>query len=157
MNKKIIAIIIAIIIIVGGGSFYAGMKYDQSKSSAKVPGAGKGFTNLSPEDRQARLQQFGGANGAGGQQRGVRSNEGLVNGEIISKDDKSITLKLRDGGSKIIFYSENTEFSKFLAGAPNDLEVGKTVMVNGKANSDGSVSAQTIQIRPEVAKTAPGN
>ena len=39
--------------------------------------------------------------------------------------------------------------SKFVGGAISDLEVGKTITVNGKENQDGSVTAQTIQLRPQ--------
>jgi len=140
--KKILLLVIAVVI--AGVAFYGGMKYGQSKS---IGGLGqRNFTNLSDEERQQRMQQMGAANiGAG---RGAGSN--FSSGEIISKDDTSITIKLRDGGSKIIFYSETTEVGKFVNGSPNDLKVGNTVSVNGKSNDDGSITAQSVQIRPEM-------
>lgn len=126
MNKKYFVILGVTILIVGGGAFYGGMKYAQNKSAS---------------DRQQRFSQTAGANIGG--QRG-----GLVSGDIISKDNQSITVKMRDGSSKIVLFSNTTEVSKFVAGASTDLAVGKTVTVTGKANSDGSITAQSIQIRP---------
>ncbi len=152
MNKKIIAVIVSIIV-VGGGSFYGGMKYEKSHSLAG--GSQKNAQdcqNLTAEERQQRMQQFGGV-GARGRNGGSggRNGGGFASGEILSKDDKSITIKMRDGGSKIIFYSDITEVGKFVNGATIDLETGKTITVNGTANSDGSITAQTIQLRPAVA------
>ena len=142
--KKILPIII-IVIIVAGGAFFAGMKYGQSKSSANLSRGN--FQNMTPEERQQRVQQMGTA-GVGF--RGGREGSGFASGEIISKDDKSITVKLQDGGSKIIFFSNTTEVGKFVDGTSNDLEIGKTVIVNGTTNSDGSITAQSIQMRPEI-------
>ena len=91
MNKIFISIV-AVALIVGGGAFYSGMKYAQSRNSA----AFQNFRNL-------------GGNAAGlrtGQEMGVRNSANFVSGEVISKDDKSITIKLRDGGSKIVFLSD---------------------------------------------------
>jgi len=131
--NKIIAIVIVSAVIVGGGSFYAGMKYDQSKNKT---------------ERQTRMQQFGGGNGGPrGQQRAAGG--GFASGEIISKDDKSVTVKLQDGGSKIVFLSDSTKITKSTDGALSDLEAGKNVSVNGAANPDGSITAQTIQLRSQ--------
>lgn len=150
MSKKIIAIILGVIII-GGGSFFAGMKYGQSKSSSTTKGMGNDFANLSPEERQARFGQFAGT-GSDTVQRGARADGGFVNGEILSKDDKSITVKLNDGGSKIVLFSTSTQIMKSASGSSDDLKVGDNVTASGTSNSDGSVSAKSIQLRPEAAK-----
>lgn len=145
--KKLILFIIVLIIAVGG-AFYGGMKYGQSK----VAGNFANLRNLSPEERQQRFQEMGaGITGSFGNRTGNQSGAGFVNGEIISKDNQSITVKLRDGSSKIVFYSGMTEISKFASGSSGDLEVGKTVMINGTANQDGSITAQSIQLRPAIA------
>ena len=127
--KKIIPIILVVVAV---GAFFGGMKYRQSK----------GNNNFG--------QAFGSANVRGGLRGSVvaRGGGGFTTGEILSKDDKSITVKMRDGSSKIIFFSGSTEIGKFITGATNDLAIGKSVMINGSANSDGSISAQSIQIRP---------
>lgn len=140
--KKILPIII-IIIIVAAGSFFAGMKYGQSKSSGNL--SQRNFQNLSPEERQQRIQQMGTA-GVGF--RGGPEGSGFASGEIISKDDKSIAVKLQDGGSKIVFFDDSTKIAKSVNGTPNDLEIGKSVVVSGKANQGGSITAETIQLSP---------
>ncbi len=129
--KKIIPIFVVLMLVVGGGAFYGGMKYAQSKAS------------------QGRAQGFLGAGVRnGGLENG--SSGGFTAGEIISKDDKSVTIKLRDGGSKIIFYSDTTKIDKSTTGTSEDLEIGKTVTISGKTNQDGSITAQSIQLRSVV-------
>ena len=142
--QKILLPIVAVAIIVGVGSFYGGMKYAQSKTMTVARGMG-GFANLTPEERQARIQQLGAAGGVAGM-RGNR-NGGFAAGQILSKDDKSITLKLQDGGSRIIFLSDSTQIMKATKGTTADLMTGEEVTTTGNPNSDGSVTAQTIQIR----------
>lgn len=159
-----------------GTLYYGGMKYGQSNPPAGGAAGGKGgqssgaeFQNLSPEEWQTRFGQMG-MGGAGGRAGGGGNRGGnFVTGEIIAKDDKSITVKLRDArlrqladggqaGSKIIFLSDTTEISKFAAGAATDLEIGKTISASGKANSDGSITAQSIQLRPNLPNNpAPNN
>jgi hypothetical protein len=139
--KKITSIILVIIVagVLTGGAFYGGMRYGENKTTQGIS-----------QERQLRFQQMGAsAAGAMGGRSGNQAGNNFIAGEIISKDDKSITVKLRDGGSKIIFFSDTTEVDKFTTGSSSDLEVGKTVMVNGKGNQDGSITAQSIQLRPE--------
>jgi len=143
--SRTLVIIIVVALLVVGGAFYGGMKYGQSK----IAGNFANLRNLSPEERQQRLQQTGaGMAGSFGNRTGNQSGAGFVNGDIIAKDDNSITVKMRDNSSKIVFYSGTTEISKFANGASSDLEIGKTVTINGTVNSDGSITGQSIQIRP---------
>jgi len=135
--KKIIPIIVVFILVVGSGAFYGGMKYGESKGG---PGnfSRQNFQNLSTEQRQQLSQgRAGGESGAG-----------FLTGEIISKDEQSLTLKMTDGSSKIIFFSDYTEISKTAEGSINDIEVGKQITVTGEQNSDGSYTAKTIQLSP---------
>lgn len=144
MDKKTIATFVAIVGVVGAGAFYGGVKYGMGK-------------NVSGADRsQFAGRQGGMQNGQGSQnQRTVGSGKqgtggadsGFSGGEIISKDDKSVTIKTKDGGSKIVYFSDATSIGKETSGATSDLAVGQQVMINGKTNTDGSVAAQNIQIR----------
>lgn len=143
--KKTFPIIIAVIVLIGVGSFYGGMKYGQKKTT--VPARGN-FQNF---------QGQAGANGAG-TKTGRANGSGFVAGRIIAQDEKSITVQLGNlgqtsgqGGSKIVFFSNATEVGKFVNGAISDLKVGETVSVTGQTNADGSMTAQSIQIRPVVA------
>lgn len=122
-------------VIIGGGSFFAGTKYqggEESLRSDNFPTMGQGG--------QMRMGQNGGV--------GMRTGQtgGMTVGEILSKDDTSITVKLPDGGSKIVFFSETTTITKSATGSSADLVVSENVVVNGSANSDGSINAQSIQL-----------
>jgi len=140
MQKTILSVI-AVAVVIGGAAFYGGMKYARN-SQASIR---QSFQDLSPEERQQRFQQFGVNMGMG--RMGVRGSSGPTAGEIISNDDKSVTIKLRDGGSKIIFFSGLTEITKSVSGTSGDLKAGKTITVNGTTNQDSSITAQSIQLR----------
>ncbi|MDP3762492.1 MAG: hypothetical protein Q8Q97_00270 [bacterium] len=134
--NKLITIVIATAVVAGGGAFYGGMKYAQSKAPQRLQQLGA--------NAGARLPDGQGFRGGSG---GNRNGGGFTAGEIISKDDKSVTVKLQDGGSKIVFFSDSTEVVKSVSGSSGDFEVGKNIVVNGTANSDGSITAQSIQLR----------
>ena len=155
MNKTV-GVIAAVAIVVGSTSFYGGMKYGQSQNAALGRG---GVANLTPAERQARAQQFGGGGGrmGGASGGGGVGGAGFLTGDVLSKDDTSITVKLNDGGSKIIFLSSSTQVMKAATGSLSDLAVGERISITGTSNADGSVFAQTVQIRPSMpAGTAGG-
>lgn len=148
MNRKFIVTTVIVFIVGGTAGFFGGMKYAQSKNAQGRNAFVAGLQNLSPEERQQRLNQLqadGGRRGALGQGGG-----GFTRGEIIKKDENSITVKLPDGGSKIVIFSSSTGVGKTTEGTTSDLEVGNQVVVNGSANSDGSISAEIIQIQPMI-------
>ncbi len=118
-------------IIVGGAAFFGGMKYQETK----VMGSGQFRNGIG---RQGLM---------GGQAR-FRGMGGAVMGEIISQDYKSITVKLPDGSSKIVLLADNVTVSKTDTGSKSDLKTGVIVGAFGTNNSDGSVTAQNIQINP---------
>ena len=74
---------------------------------------------------------------------------GMVMGEIISQDDKSITVKMTDGSTKIVILADSTSYTKTDTGSKADLKVGSQVGVFRTDNSDGSITAQNIQLNPQ--------
>ncbi len=136
--KMSIVVMVVIALIVGAGGFFAGMKYQESRRPL------------------GRLGNFQGArNGQSPQQ--FRQGFRPVNGEILSLDDKSITVKLQDGSSKIVLVSDTTSIYKASEGIKDDLKVGERVAVFGQENSDGSVTAQTIQLGQVFRGATPGS
>ena len=140
--KKNIIIAVIVAIIVGASAFYGGTIYE--KSSLNKQGLLRSAASFG--NRQGGQ---GGQNGQGGPGFNRSGNVGdFTTGEIISKDDKSITVKTRDGSSKIIFFSDSTSIGKTDQGSAADLATGQQVMASGKSNSDGTLAADNIQIRP---------
>lgn len=135
MNKNIIVGAIVGILVIGGGSFYAGTKFTGANESGRP---------VMGQDGQFRTGQNG--QGLGGARMGQGMGGGITTGVILSKDDTSITVKLTDGGSKIVFLTASTTITKSSTGSMGDLVVNENVVVNGSANSDGSINAQFIQL-----------
>ncbi len=135
-NKNIIVTAI-LVVIVGSAAFFAGMKYQQSKKTTFA-------LNGQPGQFQGRQGGGfrGGNTGFGG--GGVRP----VLGEIISSDSNGITVKLDDGSSKIVIVSDKTAINKAATGTREDLKTGEKVAAFGSQNSDGSITAQSIQLNP---------
>lgn len=128
MMKKNILIMIILVIIVGAGGFFAGTKYQQSKI---------------PQMARQRGANFSGNRDGQGQQR---MGGGMVRGEILNKENGTITVKLQDQSTKLVLVTEKTSINKAAQGTIDDLETGKQVMVFGQENSDKSISATNIQL-----------
>lgn len=136
--KKEINLIAAIIImiVIGGGAFYGGTTYQKSqtaKTRASIAGRAPGQVGANGTNRAG---QFGGA--------GARP----ISGQVISLSDTTATIKLKDGSSRIVVLAGSTTYGKSTVGTKTDLAQGSQVMVVGTQNSDGSLTAQSVQISP---------
>jgi len=79
---------------------------------------------------------------------GNQASGGLLTGTVAAKDAGSITLDTRDGSSHVVLLTPNTMVQKTVAGSLSDVAMGATVLVTGSTNSDGSVSATSIELPP---------
>ncbi|HSD12349.1 MAG TPA: cupredoxin domain-containing protein [Patescibacteria group bacterium] len=147
--KKYVPLILVALIAAGAG-FWGGNAYAASKRmSAGVFARGAGAPGNFNGGFAGRN---GGQPGQGGAalRNGGRGGAGPVSGEVLSLDDKSLTVKLQDGGSKIVLLSAaSTKIYRSEEIKATDVAVGDQVMVNGTPNDDGSVTANMVQVRPK--------
>ena len=141
MNKKSTLVIWAIVIAVVffGAGWY--IKSSSSPAPSATTAARSGFSGTFSGTAGARARAGGGG--------------GLVAGKIVSVDPTSISVALPNStstsattGSTVVLYSTGTSILKSIIGSSADLTVGESVTISGTTNSDGSVSASSIQIRP---------
>jgi len=139
-NKKVIVSVV-VCLAIALISFRGGMMY-----------AGKNITSANASRQgqfgQGSFNPNGGRSGGVGMRNGGGIGGGIVSGEVLSVDATSMTVKLRDGGSKIVLLSPTSKVEKTVDGAIVDVVVGKSVMVTGTTNPDGSVTASSVQLRP---------
>lgn len=132
--KKFLPIIIIALIVVGASAFYAGNKYGAvQKNNRSMISGNKGGIFLGNGERR----------GAGAPDKGS-----LVRGQVISKNTSTITIKLDNGGSKVVLYSTSTLVRQTVQTTVDQIQPGENVTVTGAANSDGSVTANSIQMVP---------
>jgi hypothetical protein len=149
MTSKQWVTLVVVAVIFAGGGFFGGIKYQAAKTPAVA----------------ARTGSFaGGAGAAGGFARrgaGGAAAGSFVNGQVLSSGSNSITVKNMAGGSQIVILAPSTQYRKAVDGSASDVTVGSMVTVTGTTNSDGSLTAQSVQIRtststPPGAGTPPG-
>ena len=127
--KNNITILIAVLCLVlgfGGGYFFK--NYQVGKMRPNFGG------QLGDRQRNGQVPQAGFG--------------GMTLGEVISLDEKSMTVKMQDGGTKMIILGDSTTYTKTQSIEKSGLSIGNQVRVSGNANSDGSITAQNVQINP---------
>ncbi len=125
---------IIIVLAVASGLFYGGFAYGQSSSSANPTANTTSYSGT-------RTARTGGTGGFAGGSATV--------GTVVSSDSTSITLALKSG-SVVVFYSTSTPIMKTTTGSRSDISAGENITVLGTANSDGSITANSIQLRQAI-------
>lgn len=132
-NSKIFISVAATALVVGAGGFFGGVQYQKSQK----PSVG---------DFQAMREQLGSGERPQGFGDRLQGQGRPVSGEVIAQDEESVTVKLADGSSRIIFVGEDVQINKSAPGTKDDLTEGVQVLVVGSENPDGSITATSIQI-----------
>lgn len=153
------------VIIVSGAAFYGGMTFQKSRDSlAGLSGealtnkmASLGMTTGGTASRDVNSTGFPGGTFPGDTNGTGRMNGGgMVTGEIVSANSQSMTVRQQNGTTTTIYYSDSTDISKTSSGTFSDLSSGTDVAVTGTTNTDGSVTARSIRINPEMLTGNPG-
>lgn len=147
MSKKAWIWVIIAVIVVAGGSFWGGMTYAQSKTaSAATTRFGSGASTF------ATRGGFGGTAGAA-------AGGGTI-GTVIQVGNDTFTVQLPSStsttaatGTKLVLVNSSTELDELESVPFSNLQVGQTVTVAGAANSDGSITASSVMIRPATTRT----
>lgn len=132
MNKNTMMIVSAVLVVLAAvGGFLGGMQYQKGNTGSNFAQGGNGA-----------FRQRSGMMGQNGQ------NFRPVRGQILNMDNNSLTVKLSDGSTKIVVLGGSTVYFKSTTALQGDLKNGDTVNVIGTQNSDGSVTAQDVQLNP---------
>ena len=138
MKKYLVHAVWVVVAII---AFVSGMYYGKANAA---PAGRSGFAGFASSTRGG----FGGRAGTGG---------GFVAGQVTAIDANSITIQLQNGNSQVVFYSSSTPVVKTVQAPVSVLTIGTNVMVGGSQNSDGSLTAQTIQVRSSTGIGAGAN
>lgn len=128
-----------------GVGFFGGIEYKNYQQKKMV----RNFTTGTGVQRFNRNGSVAGAETGGMMFRG-----GLL-GSILILDDSSMTVRLTDGSTKLVLFSDSTKYANNQTGVRGDLVQGLNVVVFGTPNSDGSVTATDIQLNPELGRPQP--
>lgn len=134
---------ISIAVLTGGVGFWGGTMYQKSKSMFNFQNRGEGRTMMQGQNTNTKPSGNGVTPGMPGQ-IGSRN----TTGEVTAKDDKSMTVKMNDGSSRIIILSDKTVYRISEESSLGLITVGTKVAVFGESGADGSVTATNIEINP---------
>lgn len=131
--------------IIGGVGIIIGLMGGYFWGKASVNNARGGFGGMAGVNFSSSTRaKFGSGVGVGAAGAGMN----LTAGQVSALGSSSLTLQLANGNSEVVLYSSSTEVTKPTMVPISELTSGSNVMIGGIANSDGSFTAQSIQVRP---------
>ena len=138
MNKTVITAIVVAIVFGGGGSYFGTQQAASAAPSGAAAYAGR-------TGAAGGASRFGGGAAGGGSTTGtiISTGSGTMTIQMAASTSTSATT-----GTKIVLFDANTVVSELQTVPAANLAVGQLVTVGGTANSDGSVTATSIQVRP---------
>lgn len=141
-NQKIVIACVITAVLAGGVGYVGGVKMSPLKRSVM-------FNSRSGQTMNLRNNNQNNQNGNGiTNAPNMMGRGGAITGEVIAKDNKSLTIKMSDGSSKIVIISDKTNYRMASESSLDKIEVGTKVATFGDSNSDGSTTATSIEINP---------
>jgi hypothetical protein len=130
---------VLLVLAIGGGAFWAGMSYGRSQAGpagGRFPGEGFGERGGQvPDAMMTRRVGRGAATQLGG---GVAGTIRAIEGEVLVINASEGTIRVET--------TDTTLIEKYMAVGVDDLEVDEQVVVLGRRNDDGSITARSIQL-----------
>lgn len=145
MNRTVLmAAGLVTLALVAGVSFYSGMLYGQSQVQAAAQTGTRfaGNQNAAPP---------GGFNpGSGGQTRGQGTGApgGGIFGQISEVSNGVMVVTDQNGRQTRVKVTDTTLIEKNASVKLSDLTVGESVLVSGTTETDGTMTARSVQVAP---------
>ncbi|HPH98477.1 MAG TPA: DUF5666 domain-containing protein [Anaerolineaceae bacterium] len=142
MKKWIwIALSVVAALALAGGGFWAGMTYQASQAAATRNNfySQRGGAPTNGTMPNGGAMPSGGQGGQGGMMRGG------VSGQIKTVDGSTLTISTPQNVTTVVLTAD-TVIKKTTTGAASDLQTGLQVMITGKADDKGTVTATQITI-----------
>jgi hypothetical protein len=146
MSKKMWVWAVIIAILVAGAAFWGGMTYAQSQrtstAASRFGAAGTAFAG--------RGGAGFAAGGAGGGTVGtvIQVGNGTFTVQLPSSTSTTATT-----GTKLVLFDDATQVQELETVPTSNIQVGQTVTVTGSANSDGSITATSVMVRPSTTRS----
>jgi len=139
MKKAWIGVAVVLLVVaVGAGTFWAGMSYGKSQAEQDL-------ASLMQERMGVRGDQFPGAGQfPRGMQGDTTPSGGGIWGTIEGIEGETLVINSDEGIVKVQT-TDTTLIEKNMPVGVSDLETGEMVIVVGRQNDDGSVTARSIQ------------